>query len=99
MALIAQLDQLDMDLNGNVTCGELPVFLLDHLGVHLLVLVEELIQVNVRVPVLQFLLLLSVSFLLFVDLHKSLFDELYVRFEQLDYQFQRVRLNIAPVFD
>ena len=58
-----------MNLNWNTLRSELPVLLFNHLSVHLLVLIQQLIQIDFWISILELLLLFSVSLLFLVDLY------------------------------
>jgi hypothetical protein len=86
-----------MDLDWDTSGSKLPVLFLDHFSVHLLVLVKQLIQVDIRVSVLKLLFLFTISLLLLMNLNKSLLDKFNIRLDQLDDMFESIVSNLMDL--
>ena len=86
-----------MDLDWDARGGEFPVLLLDHLGVHLLILVKQLVQVDIGVSVLELLFLFTIPLLLLVNLDKGLLYEFYIRLDEFDHMFESLISNLMDL--
>ena len=79
-----------MDFDWHTLRCEFPVFLWNHLSIHLLVTVKKLIQIDFGIPRLKFFLLLTVSLLLLMDLHQGLFDKFSIRLDELHHLLESI---------